>query len=51
MMECPHCGSELNRRTNSRTHRNGDPLGGKSTGSELVACPDCDGMIDGFTAH
>ncbi|WP_435178086.1 hypothetical protein [Halorussus sp. AFM4] len=51
MIECPHCGSDLNRRTNSRQRRSGDPLGGKSTGSELVSCPDCDEVIDGFTAH
>ena len=51
MNECPHCGSDLSRRTNSKTLRNGDPLGGKSPGAELVSCPDCDGVIDGFSAH
>jgi DNA-directed RNA polymerase subunit RPC12/RpoP len=51
MIECPHCGSDLNRPTSSQTLRNGDPLGDKSTGSELVSCPDCDSVIDGFTAH
>lgn len=51
MIECPHCGSELNRQAKTQTRRNDKPLGGKSTGSELVSCPDCDEMIDGFTAH
>ncbi|WP_166035418.1 hypothetical protein [Halorussus pelagicus] len=51
MIECPHCGSDLNRDAKTQTQRNGEPLGSKSTGSELVSCPDCDEMIDGFTAH
>lgn len=51
MEECPYCGSDLNGRTNIQTTRAGDPLGGKSTGTEMISCPDCDGVIDGFTSH
>ena len=51
MEECPYCHFDLSRGGNSLTTRSGDPIGAKSTGTELVSCPDCDGVIDGFTAH
>ncbi|SHK02717.1 hypothetical protein SAMN05444342_0324 [Haladaptatus paucihalophilus DX253] len=51
MQECPYCNSDLRHGGNSRTTRNGNPTGHKSTGTEYVSCPDCGGMIDGFSAH
>lgn len=37
--------------TGVRETRAGDPIGSKSTNAALVSCPDCDEVIDGFTAH
>lgn len=51
MKECPYCGSELQGRASIQPRRSGTEVGRKSTGSELVSCPDCDGIIDGFTSH
>ncbi len=51
MQECPYCNSDLRRGGQSQTTRTGDPTGHKSTGTELVSCPDCGNVIDGFTAH
>jgi len=51
MLECPFCGSDLDSQPGTRETRQGDPVGGKSTEKELVSCPDCDEVIDGFTAH
>lgn len=51
MQECPFCGSDLMGTAPIRETRGGDPLGSKSTGDALVSCPDCDEVIDGFTAH
>lgn len=51
MEECPYCGSELNGTANVHQTRSGQPVGRKSTGSDLVSCPDCDEVIDGFSAH
>ena len=51
MKECPYCGSALIGSTTVRTTRGGKPLGGKSTGTNLVSCPDCGGVIDGFASH
>jgi hypothetical protein len=51
MQECPYCGSNLNGPVGRDTTRNGDATGGKSPSSELVSCPDCDEVIDGFTPH
>lgn len=51
MLECPYCSSDLDRRGSYQTTRSTGTLGRKSTGSELVSCPDCDNVIDGFSAH
>jgi len=51
MQECPYCGSDLHGRAGIQETRGGNPLGRKSTGSELVSCPDCGGVIDGFASH
>ena len=51
MNQCPYCSSDLRRLGTRQTTRSGDPIGNKSTGTELVSCPDCGGVIDGFTAH
>jgi hypothetical protein len=51
MQECPYCGSDLIGSASLRETRGGDPLGPKSPGNALVACPDCDEVIDGFAAH
>jgi hypothetical protein len=51
MQECPYCGSNLNGPVGMNTKRNSPATGGKSTNSELVSCPDCDEVIDGFAAH
>ncbi len=51
MLECPYCSSDLSHGSSSRTTRNGNPTGHKSTGTEYVSCPDCGGVIDGFSDH
>lgn len=51
MYECPYCGSDLNGSTRQRETRGQGEPGRKSTAAELVSCPDCDGVIDGFSAH
>jgi len=51
MNECPYCGSELNGAVRREPKRSGQPAGQKSTTAELVSCPECDEVIDGFTAH
>lgn len=51
MYECPYCGSELNRPTRRVPSRTPAGPGRKSTGNELVTCPDCSGVIDGFSFH
>jgi uncharacterized protein with PIN domain len=51
MKECPYCGSELNGAVSREEKRSGPPAGHKSTSAQLVSCPDCDGVIDGFTPH
>ena len=51
MENCPYCDSELNGRAGIQPRRGGKGVGRKSTGSELVSCPDCGGVIDGFTSH
>ena len=51
MQECPYCGSDLIGSASLRETRGGGPLGSKSPGNALVACPDCDEVIDGFAAH
>ena len=51
MDACPYCQFELNGPANRQTRRNDVETGGKSTGDELVTCPNCGGVIDGFAAH
>ncbi len=51
MEECPYCGSELNGAVQRTPIRAGPSAGHKSTEAELVSCPDCDEVIDGFTPH
>lgn len=51
MDECPYCQFELNRPTHRRLSRGDATPGQKSHGQELVSCPDCGGIIDGFSAH
>ena len=51
MHDCPSCGFELNRPTRRVESRTNASPGGKSTGAELVTCPDCGAVIDGFSAH
>lgn len=51
MQECPYCSSDLDGPASIESKRGGNPIGRKSTGSELVSCPDCGGVIDGFTSH
>jgi hypothetical protein len=51
MQECPFCGSDLQRRPRTLETRQGNPIGGKSTADALITCPDCDEVIDGFSAH
>jgi len=51
MNDCPYCGFELNRPTRRIESRTNPGPGGKSTGAELVTCPDCGEVIDGFSAH
>lgn len=51
MQECPYCSYNLNGLTRRKITRTNEDPGGKSTGNELVTCPDCDGVIDGFTSH
>jgi hypothetical protein len=51
MNECPCCAADLQRGTHRKENRTDGGSGGKSLGDELVACPECGGVIDGFTAH
>lgn len=51
MQECPYCDSDLQGSTKVTIERGDSGPGQKSVGSELVACPDCDEVIDGFSAH
>jgi len=56
MNECPYCGSELRgsageRRTRTSGARKRGSPGGKNTEASLVSCPDCDGVIDGYSPH
>jgi len=51
MNECPHCGFALDRKARFQDQRGDGAVGNKSTASEIVSCPDCDGVIDGFSAH
>lgn len=51
MNECPYCQFELNRPAHRRNNRTNATPGRKSSGQELVVCPDCGGIIDGFTDH
>lgn len=51
MNECPFCGSDLQSRPGTRPTRQDGQPGAKSTENELVSCPDCDEVIDGFSAH
>lgn len=49
--ECPLCGSEIQDPVARETNTAGSPMGPKSPDVELVVCPDCDEVIDGFCAH
>lgn len=56
MNECPYCSSELKgiggvSRTREGSSNDGAAPGGKNTGAELVSCPDCGEVIDGYTPH
>ncbi|MFC7046304.1 hypothetical protein ACFQH6_13595 [Halobacteriaceae archaeon GCM10025711] len=51
MEQCPYCGSDLIGSTNVQPRRPDGDLGSKTTGAELVTCPDCGNVIDGFTSH
>ena len=51
MNDCPYCGFELNRPTHRVESRTNAGPGAKSTGAELINCPDCGEVIDGFSAH
>jgi len=51
MYDCPTCGFEMNRPTRRVERRTNSSPGRKSTGVELVACPECGQIIDGFTPH
>jgi DNA-directed RNA polymerase subunit RPC12/RpoP len=56
MHECPYCGSDLRgsgtvRRTRSSGARKTGSPGRKDTEAAEVSCPDCDGVIDGFSPH
>ncbi|GAB3686041.1 hypothetical protein GCM10028857_17470 [Salinarchaeum chitinilyticum] len=56
MNECPYCGSDLLgngtvRQTRSSGARKSGNPGAKETGASLVSCPDCDGVIDGYSPH
>jgi len=56
MYECPYCGSELRgsgtvRQTRSSGAGPAGSSGAKDTGASLVSCPDCDGVIDGYSPH
>lgn len=51
MNDCPYCGFELNRPTHRVESRTNHSPGGKSTGAEMVTCPDCGEVIDGFSSH
>lgn len=51
MEDCYYCGHELNGPTARQTNRSNANPGHKSTGMEIVTCPDCGRVIDGFSDH
>lgn len=56
MHECPYCGSDLRGSgTVQKTRSNGPSKAGrpgrKNTDAALVSCPDCDGVIGGYSPH
>ncbi|MFC6730088.1 hypothetical protein ACFQDG_15670 [Natronoarchaeum mannanilyticum] len=51
MQTCPYCDSDLMGTASRRRTRGDATPGRKSTGPELVSCPDCGEVIDGFTPH
>ncbi|MFB6136017.1 MAG: hypothetical protein ABEJ04_04590 [Halobacteriaceae archaeon] len=51
MEDCPHCGSGLQGSVRMESTRNETEVGGKSRQTDLVTCPDCGQVIDGFTEH
>lgn len=51
MQDCYYCGHELNGPTARQTTRSNTNPGQKSTGMEIVTCPDCGRVIDGFSEH
>lgn len=51
MYTCPYCDSALDGNPSRQVKRTNQTPGHKDTGSELVSCPDCDRVIDGFAGH
>lgn len=56
MYECPYCGSDLRgsggvEKTRANGEQSAGRPGGKNTAAALVSCPDCDGVIDGYSPH
>jgi hypothetical protein len=52
LSSCPHCQSKLEDGGGARRAERGDTgTGGKSTEQEIVSCPDCGRVIDGFSPH
>lgn len=49
--ECPLCGAEIEAPVERKTDAAGSPMGPKSPNVELVVCPNCNEVIDGFRAH
>jgi len=48
--DCPLCGAELTG-VHRRTESASSPMGPKSPAVEVVVCPDCEAVIDGFRSH
>ena len=51
MRRCPYCDSALTGPPQREQKRTNSEPGKKNTGAELIYCPDCGGVIDGFSAH
>lgn len=51
MRSCPCCGASLQAPPQRERKRTDAEPGRKNTGHELIHCPDCERVIDGFTAH
>lgn len=51
MDNCPYCEATLNSPPTRERNRVNQKPGYRTTGIELIFCPECSRIIDGFTDH